>query len=60
MLRSSDQASCGMIKVVGVRCFSECASGPNVKLTPEGVVVNGVVTNEDVERVIQRALDFQD
>jgi len=49
-----------MIKVVGVRCFSECASGPNVKLTPEGVVVNGVVTNEDVERVIQRALDFQD
>ena len=60
MLSQSDQASCGMIKVSGVRCFSECADGPNVKVNPEGVVLNGIKTAEDVEAVIQRALDFQD
>jgi len=41
------------------RCQSECASGPNLKLLPEGAVLNEVRTIEEVEAAIARCVEYE-
>ena len=41
------------------RCQSECASGPNLKLLPEGAVLNEVRTIEEVEAAIARCAEYE-
>lgn len=41
------------------RCQSECASGPNVKLLPEGAVLNDVKTVEAVEAALERLASYE-
>lgn len=41
------------------RCQSECASGPNLKLLPEGAVLNEVRTIEEVEAAITRCVAYE-
>ena len=38
-------------------CQSECGSGPNVKVLPEGVVLNGVRSDEDAAAALRRAAE---
>ena len=38
-------------------CLSECGSGPNVEVLPEGVVLNGVRSDEDAEAALRRAAE---
>ena len=38
-------------------CLSECGSGPNVEVLPEGVVLNGVRSDEDAAAALRRAAE---
>jgi NADH:ubiquinone oxidoreductase subunit E len=48
----------GDVRAGTTRCQSECADGPNVKLLPEGVVLNGVRSDEDVDAALARAAEY--
>jgi NADH:ubiquinone oxidoreductase subunit E len=46
------------VRVQTTRCQSECADGPNVKLLPEGRVLNGVKTVEDADEALGRCAAY--
>ena len=46
--------------VIGTtRCQSECASGPNVKLLPEGAVVNECRDEEACREALRRLVAYE-
>ena len=45
------------VVVETTKCQSECGSGPNVKVLPEGVVLNGVRSDEDAAAALRRAAE---
>ena len=58
-LRASAEMLEGESRVVveTTTCQSECGSGPNVKVLPEGVVLNGVRSDEDAAAALRRAAE---
>ena len=58
-LRASAETLEGESRVVveTTTCQSECGSGPNVKVLPEGVVLNGVRSDEDAAAALRRAAE---
>ena len=60
--RAGSKKTCGMFQALAegtgvtieeVICLDECGMGPNVEL-PDGKVVNGVKTEEDVKAVLDK------
>jgi NADH:ubiquinone oxidoreductase subunit E len=61
--RAGSKKTCGMFQALAegtgvtieeVICLDECGMGPNVEL-PDGKVVNGVKTEEDVKAVLDKS-----
>ena len=46
------------VRVQTTRCQSECADGPNVKLLPEGRVLNGVRTTAEADEALERCATY--
>ena len=56
---SSSSLALGVaVRVQTTRCQSECADGPNVKLLPEGRVLNGVRTTAEADEALERCATY--
>ena len=56
--RASELELGGAVRVQTTRCQSECADGPNVKLLPEGRVLNGVRTTAEADEALERCATY--